>query len=160
MKDDCYRAVHRLLRKCEYDKVLKLIYDRENHSLNEPYSDDSNHGWYIVGDICFKKSDYKLAIKAFKNALTQRKDDSEALMALANCYAEIGKPQKAERYLRESIRIKPLKAYVYNLANALFDQGKFRDAIEMYEAILYQNKQLDDLARKNLKLAKKKRGKA
>jgi len=62
-----------------------------------------------------------------------------------------------EKYLRSAIAIEPKQVYVYNLANSLYDQGMFNEALKLYKTITNEDSELHRMAQKNSTLAKKKR---
>lgn len=153
---DCYEEIHRLLHSESYSTVLSMLCSKNGREINSPYDNDLNHGWYIVGDIYYKNENYELAVSAFKKAIQHREDDSEAYFALSNSYSELGMPDKAEHSLRKAITFKRKNVYVYNLANSLFDQGKYLEAIKLYGDVSGDDDELYSMAQKNLHLAKRK----
>lgn len=115
------------------------------------YKIDPNHAWYNAGTIFFHQGKYVSALKAFKKALRTRKDDAQALWAIADCYSEMGKPSFAERYFRKALSNQPGdQSLIYNLGNALFDQGRYQEAIEKYLDIKKADSELYGLAKKNI----------
>ena len=99
---------------------------------------DPNHIAYVRGDRKFKERRYTDAAKYFMAALEEWPEDWMAMDALGNCYSEMKKPRKAEKWFRLAIENAPLENHVklkYNLGNALFDQQRFAEAIQMYREV-------------------------
>ena len=134
-------VVHKLIRKGAYKNAVNRMMETDGLRLYKPYRYDGNHSWYVIGDVFYKSGDYEMAIKTFRRAYEYRRDDAEALMALGNSYSELGRPKMAERCFRKAILINPDKiAFRFNLANALFDQGKLNQALKEYVTIAKANK--------------------
>ena len=101
-------------------------------------NEDRNHVAYRRGDKAFQARRYSEAISWFKEAIGEWAEDYQAHFALANSYSEAGKYRKAELAYREALRLSPetqRSSIQFNLANALFDQGKFGDALNEFEAL-------------------------
>lgn len=116
---------------------------------------DPNQVAYIRGDKLFKQGRFGPAAKWFAVAIEEWSEDWQALWALGNCYSELKKPKKAESCFREALSWAPEKdqpPIIYNLANALFDQQKFQDAIATYQK-LPSGHPLGRQARNNIALA-------
>jgi tetratricopeptide (TPR) repeat protein len=127
--------------------------DERGGQLLPPFDQDFNHGWYVVGDLLYRKGEFEAAARAFDRSLSDRPDDHEALMALANCYFEIGMPGLSEKYLRIALKYKESADLIYNLGNALFDQKKYAQAIKIYSKISEDSGEIFDLAQKNIRKA-------
>jgi tetratricopeptide (TPR) repeat protein len=130
----------------------------KNFSLKSEYRSDSNHAWYILGDIYFKRNRFEKAAAAFRNSIRLRPNDPEALWALGNSYSELGKPILAERCFRRALKhsTKKKAEIRFNLGNALFDQRRYASAIDTYKLIRPTSKSIFRLARKNTSRARKK----
>lgn len=147
----CFQEIYSLVRKGQYIAALDLLCDKKHERLNKRYKIDPNHAWYNVGDIFFHQGEYRRALDAFKKALRTRRDDIQALWAVGECYSEIAKPQLAERYFRKALDYQPKdKNLIYNLGNALFDQGKYQEALEQYKALRKRDGEVYELAKKNI----------
>ena len=115
---------------------------------------------YSCGDALYKQGEYKSAIKEFEKALFFASGDSDTLWAIGDCFSELGYPKDAEMSYREALqscREKKRVDLIYNIANALFDQMKYKEAIKLYESIPY-NSPIFKRAKKNIKVAKRKIG--
>lgn len=125
-------------------------------SKKDPELENIEH--YKKGDEFYKQKKYREALSEFKIALKAMPDDHESLWAIADCYSELGKPEDAERYYRLTLANCPQKRksdVLYNIGNGLFDQMKYKDALEVYDSISKRSK-VYAKARKNIKVAKRK----
>jgi len=151
---DPFAKIHRLLRAGMHSEALRLIYDRERYALRTPYDGDPNHGWYVVGDILFKKGRFLDSAYAFQLSVESDPDDPQAHMALANAHSAAGDPTKAETSLRAALYLDPANPEIlFNLGNALFDQEKYSECVSVYREIGKNDPTLYTQAQKNLKLA-------
>jgi tetratricopeptide (TPR) repeat protein len=99
---------------------------------------DPNHIAYVRGDKKFKERRYADAAKYFMAALDEWTEDWMAMNALGNCYSEMKKPKKAEKWYRLAIENAPMEERIkltYNLGNALFDQERYDEAILLYRLV-------------------------
>jgi tetratricopeptide (TPR) repeat protein len=151
--------VYALTRRNRLSSALGLLISPVTQNINTEYRDDLNHAWYCVGDICFKMGNFQDAKDAFRRALSFRKHDFDALHALGNCYAELGRPVLAERNFRRALlnasavdasRRADLK---FNVANALLDQRRFDNAIKILRLLVKTGWHGAECAAKNLKFA-------
>lgn len=157
----------------EYDSLLKSVYDnlrRRRHTaaidhlliratwrLKPIARQNGNHSWYAAGDIFWHQQKYQHALRAFQKAARCWPEDAEAQMAIGNCHAELKRPKLAERFFRRSLELVPRKSSVkFNLANALFDQGKFAEAIRIYRVVERTNAPMGANAKRNRLLAQHK----
>ena len=151
---DIFNQIHRLSKQGEYDRALDLLLDKSGGRINAPYDEDLNHAWYVAGDLYHKKGDFQTAAKAFDKAVADRPDDPEALLALANCYFELEMPGVAERYLRIALRHSDDIGLIYNLGNALFDQGRYDEALVEYRRVPPDAGEIYEMAQRNIAVAR------
>jgi len=119
-------------------------------------SPDPNHAAYVKGDALWKQGRFKEAAHFFLIAVEEWPDDYQALWALGNCYTELKKPRKAEDVFRRAIEAcgsSDRHELVFNLANALFDQKRFAEAMALYSEIPLGHS-LSQKAKRNATLAK------
>ena len=158
MKDH-FEDIYNLVSKKQYQAALNQLYSRKTNRIKPPYTIDHNHSWYLVGDIFFKLGKFDASLDAFKRSIRSRKDDWQALWAIADCYSEMGRPVFAERYFKRALQhsdVAHKRELQYNIGNALFDQGKFDASIKQYTTILKSgNDDLTKLAKINIEAAKK-----
>lgn len=151
---DNFEKVHELLLQRRFADALVEIYDQATDAVLFPYNSDLNHAWYVIGDIGWKTSDLKLALRGFKESLCHRPDDFEALWALGNVLSELGKHDESENCFRRALDLNPQSSEVaFNLANELLDQEKFSEAVKIYEELLKSEFEEKKSVRKNLNLA-------
>lgn len=146
---DPFGAVHTLL-KDNPAVALERLLDPATCSIREPYRVDLNHAWYVVGDIYFNQGKFSLAMESFLTSLDDRPDDVEAMMAIANCASEMGDAALSEKYLRAALLRSENPALLYNLGNALFDQGKFGEALCYFKRVPPSDEEIYPLAQRNL----------
>ena len=152
-----FKRVHFLLKNGELEKVLDLLFTKNRKSINKPYDNDLNHAWYLGGDIYYRFEDYQQAIHCFKNSILARPDDVDAILAIANCYSKINMPNKSTEWLEKGLNIDSNNnALLYNYANSLYDQGRYKEAVEKYNEVTDLDKDIYELARKNLKKSRRK----
>ena len=111
---------------------------------------DLNHAWYVVGDIYFQQGEFSRALDSFQKSLDDRPDDVEAMMAAANCASALGDPTLSEKYLRAALKQSESAALLYNLGNALFDQGKFGEALCYFKRVPPSDTDIYAMAQRNL----------
>jgi tetratricopeptide (TPR) repeat protein len=146
---DQFDALHKLLKK-DRSAALEQLLDPASCSIREPYVEDLNHAWYVVGDIYFKQDDFTPALESFLKSLDDRPDDVEAMMAIANCASELGDPALSEKYLRAALKQSESAALFYNLGNVLFDQGKFGEALCYFKRVAVSDSEIYAMAQRNL----------
>lgn len=99
---------------------------------------DPNHAAYLKGDKLFKQGKFVDAAAQFKIAIHEWPEDWQAMWALGNCFAELKKHRKAEEQFKAAIALAPndeLPNLYFNLGNALFDQGKYIEAVEQFHQV-------------------------
>lgn len=147
-----YKGLYDMSAQGFHRKVLRRLISPAGR-IYKPYSSDLNHAWYIVGDELYLLGNKKEAVLAFKNSLRHRKHDVEAMMAIANCYSDLGNPRMAQFYLARAIKIdSDNDGLRYNLGNSLLDLGKYSEAISEY-ALVKTGSGLSRLAKRNSKRA-------
>lgn len=112
---------------------------------------------YAAGDTLYKAERFRDALQKFRRALTLAPGNSDTLWAIAGCHDELGRPRLAERFYRAALQgavQKDRAALYYNLGNALFDQGRFKEAIRCYSRVSARSDTIR-AARKNMTRAKK-----
>jgi Flp pilus assembly protein TadD len=99
---------------------------------------DLNHAAYVRGDKLFKSGQFVEAAKCFHEALDEWPDDWQAMWALGNCFSELGKHRRAEAQYRAALAWADPKSEPlihFNLANALFDQHLYAEALAEYRKL-------------------------
>lgn len=118
---------------------------------------DPNHVAYVRGDKKFKEDRFAEAAQFFLVALEEWPEGWQAMDALGNSYSEMKKTGKAEQWFRQAIEIAPFESrpnLIYSLGNALFDQGRFDEAMAIYCQVPRGHKTWG-LAEKNIALSKR-----
>lgn len=152
-----FDAIHALQRVGRYLEVISTLIDSGTGCLRLPYRWDANHAWYCVGLAELERCEFQIAAVAFRRAFKSNPADFQSLLALGNCYDELKKPKLAERIFNRALELSPSgkdKAALHvNLANALYDQQKFDEAIENYRFAANRRDAIGKVARRNLKRA-------
>jgi len=153
--EESLRLVYGQMKAGYLKQALSQMIEKESGRLKGVFRCDGNHSWYVVGDCYVKLGQREDAISAFRRSLRGWSDDPQAIWALGNCYSEVGKHWLAERYFRRALSLLPENQSIrFNLANALFDQGKFNAAISEYLVVEQNSRELSAGAQKNIQLAK------
>lgn len=154
--DDPFKTLHELMKKGGYRKIEELLLCPDGVSIRSPFDFDNNHAFYLLGDIAFNEQKYTRAEYFFERSIESRKDDLEAILALANCFDAQGFAEKARKVLIKAQALKPHDLSIrFNLANAYFDLGQFSKAIKCYSSVVRsRNSTLSSAAKRNLSLAR------
>lgn len=151
-----FNEIYSLIKSKKYEIALNKLKNKGNGHLRLPYKNYPNNAWYCLGDLEFKRSNFKSAIKYFRKSFFYDSADVDCLMAISNCYEGLSKPHLSEKYLKMALLIpmsvEKKNAIEFNLGNSFYDQGKYHEAIFYYEkinAIKYIKK-----AAKNIKLSR------
>ena len=143
-----------MTKQGKYARAVAQMLDVSSQKLHAEYKFDPNHSWYVIGDLYSKRNDFENALLAFRRALRSWTRDSQSLWAIGDCYSALEQHKFAERYYRRALEITPKnKELIYNLANSLFDQQRYEDAISMYKSLGRCSANLRASASKNMKLA-------
>lgn len=104
-------------------------------SMNKVNTWEQHLSCYHEADSLYRTGNFKPARAMFKKALALAPGDSDTLWALGSCLSELGKPHQAEHYFRLArarAEFSRRGDLLYNIANALFDQGRRRAALQLY----------------------------
>lgn len=94
--------------------------------------------WYRAADAAYSARKLKEALKLFHRALKAAPGDVDTLWAIADCHSDLGGPRKAERFYRMARAAAPWPQrgdLLYNLANALLDQGRPAAVLKLYRRV-------------------------
>jgi tetratricopeptide (TPR) repeat protein len=150
-----FEQVHRLMREGQHHKALALMIDPSTGELRSRFGSDPNLSWYAVGDALYKLGDFYAASEAFDEAFKADRNDVDALIALANCYDALNRPESAERVLSRALTLTPKSStesaiVSFNLANALIDQEKWSQARQILSTLVKRDDEVGIKARRNL----------
>ena len=90
---------------------------------------------YASGEDAFRNGDVSEARKFFQIALEYCPDNGDTWRALANCYAAMRKPKKAEECFRKALQFADEDSIAdihFDFGNCLFDQAKYTEALQHY----------------------------
>jgi tetratricopeptide (TPR) repeat protein len=151
---DPFADVQRLLEQGKSKQAVNWLLDSRTGRIKNRFRSNLNRAWYLVGSGYYHMGRLKKASDAFRRALKYWRDDIEALIAMGHCYDEMEKPKIAERYLRRALVIdKDRDDVLYNLGNALFDQGRFFEAATVYKRVSNGADETYLRARRNYQMA-------
>jgi tetratricopeptide (TPR) repeat protein len=105
--------------------------------------DTSKATWYYeTGLTYFAIPDARMAIKYFEKAIGKGyKATNDVMENLSNAYIEAGQPQKGIELLKKLLEKKPADLeLLWNVAEAHYKMGKFTEAIEYWDRIMYYDK--------------------
>ena len=119
--------------------------------MNQTNDWEQHLSWYREADSLYRAGHLKPARALFKKALALAPGNPDTLWALGSCFSELGQPHQAEHYFRLARARSEFNHrgdLLYNIANALFDQGRRRAALQLYVRVP-RNAQSFLQARKN-----------
>lgn len=135
-KTDIFDDLSLLRTKGDVQQALDRLYDARKRMIKAPFDSDLNLAWYIVGDIHYRRLDFKKALGAFHEALNNRPEDADCYDALGNTHTNLEEYRDAERYYKKALKLTPDdQAFIFNLGNSLLDQNKFSEAARVFKSI-------------------------
>ncbi|WP_084455370.1 tetratricopeptide repeat protein [Comamonas composti] len=153
-----YENIYHNMRSGRYEEVLERILDFKSGNLKFPFEKNANHAWYCVGDAYFKLGKFSEALKAFQRAKKSDSSDAMCFLALGNSYDALGRPKLAERMFRKALNMDLDEYYrasaFFNFGNALYDQKRYEEAIEIYNHVRKRKDLIGEKARRNIFSAK------
>jgi tetratricopeptide (TPR) repeat protein len=151
---DVFSSIYQASSEMRHADGIKLILDKNLKGLKRSLKFNSNHAWYCLGDLYFKRGLYRLAKKAFRRSIRYNHRDFFAHMGLANCYSELGCHRMAERVLRHSLSLNPSTDVAddiwYNLGCCMWDVGRFDEARWVFKKLIQSPHEAGRHARSNL----------
>lgn len=154
--DNVFDDVYFLIKTDNFIEAIEKIVNLDAGVLKGIFRNDGNHSWYVVGDCYWKLGLIHEARNAFIKSLRAWGEDVQAMWALGNCYDKLKKPWLSEYYFRKALGFNQNNQEIrFNLANALFDQGRFDEAIVEYKNIANSKERLSKRALKNIFLAER-----
>jgi Flp pilus assembly protein TadD len=99
------------------------------HSQDEP---NNPRPHYETGVMQLLKANYEEAIKKFEKVISLNKGYKSVYYNIGEAYYRLGKPDKAEYYLNQSIEIKPQESAAYNTLAIIYQaKGMFKESIKL-----------------------------
>lgn len=152
-----YTQIYDLMEAGNFEQAITTIINEQTGRLNPIFKIDANHSWYCAGDAYFKIGNYVEAIKAFQRSRKADPQDAICFLALGNSYDALGRFKIAERMFRQalSLRLNEFNRATafFNLGNALYDQRRYKEAIDIFNKIKNRKDKIGLKTRKNLTLA-------
>ena len=131
------------------DKAEEIL---EKFIIRFPYSEYLPSVLLNLGNLYFKKEKLRKAEKYYRRIIRNFSSDElkyEALLGIVNIRIQENKKKEAEEYLKKVIKEAPLvlrcKAKLL-WADFLRDQGRKREALEVYEEVIREETSLSSLA--------------
>lgn len=112
---------------------------------------------YREADALYRQGKLRPAMRLMQAALSLAPGDSDTLWAIADCHSQLGHPWKAAslyRLARARAAWSERGDLLYNIANALLDQGRPRAALRLYLRVRHGSKAFSQ-ARRNALLARR-----
>ncbi len=95
------------------------------------YSSDFPMGKFSLGNFYYVRKNYPLAEKFFLSALKQDSELDVAKVNISYLYSAMGKPEKAEKYLRMVVAKHPDDAsFAYSLGLVLSETKKYKESLK------------------------------
>lgn len=129
--EDEFQKAYEATRHERYSEAESYILD-ENGDARPIFDHNLNHAWYTVGDIRYKKGDFKGAKNAFSKSVEYDMEDFDAWLALGNALTDFGDFREAEACFRIMVRFSSNADVArFNLAGVLMDQEEYKAAEEI-----------------------------
>jgi tetratricopeptide (TPR) repeat protein len=142
------------VRRKAYQNAIDRIVIEHGWRLKAEFRFNSNHSWYMVGDMYEKLGRLDSAISAFRRALRSWPENADAFWAIADCYSAKQRYKFAERFYRRALDLNAdSDELIFNLGNALLDQNRFHEAIKMYKRVSKKSPSISAKAKTNTDLA-------
>jgi tetratricopeptide (TPR) repeat protein len=153
---DGFDEISNLLRKGHHSEALDRLIGKDGR-IRSSYRVDLNHAWYLAGSAAYDAGQVDRALEFFRKSARIWPEDTQALMAVANCYSDLNKPRWAAYYLSKAIQVDSNNPHLrYNLANARFDMAQYKEAADLYrEVVKLSTGKTREWAVKNLERALK-----
>jgi tetratricopeptide (TPR) repeat protein len=93
---------------------------------------------YSEADIHYNFGRFRSALRCFKISALADPEDGDAQLGIGNCWDAMKKPANAETAFRKALELLPEARRpdaLFNLGNALLDQGNFQEAVSVYSSI-------------------------
>ena len=128
--------IKNFIKHKKLDKALSLILDKSSGEILDLYKYDKWVAWYNLGNIYLEKGDIKNALQSYRTS-NNYKNCTNTEWAIGNCYSDLGRTKLAERFFKKALaKSNNDSKLLYNLANALFDQKRYGEAISVYNKVI------------------------
>ena len=128
------------------EKIDEELYASATEILREILAKEPQNARALhhLGLIKFNDGKYKEAITDFEAALKADNKSFQSQFLIGDCYRALDDYAKAEEQFRKAIEIKEDVFAMLNLADAIFKQGRVKDADEVYQKILSKDGEVSD----------------
>lgn len=91
----------------------------------------------MLGQLYYQQNEYKKTAELYQRFLAKYQPMAPVLHMLYNCQVALGNTKLAEKYLRDTIQLKPqVMSYYLELLNIYQQQGRYQEAIPYYQKAL------------------------
>ncbi|HNX77420.1 MAG TPA: tetratricopeptide repeat protein [Candidatus Rifleibacterium sp.] len=128
------------------EKIDEELYASATEILKEILAKEPQNARALhhLGMIKFNDGKYKEAITDFEAALKADSKSFQSRFLIGDCYRALDDYSKAEEQFRKAIEIKEDVFAMLNLADAIFKQGRVKEADEVYQKILSKDSEVSD----------------
>jgi Flp pilus assembly protein TadD len=129
----------------QYEKaVISARYGLENEALkylNLSLSLDPAHApsLLLLGNVQYKKGNYREAAAAFEKYLELRPNDSEVHVSLGLTYSQLGMTEKSEAEYATALGLDGNASAAFGLAKLYYEQNKLEPALEHIQKAITKN---------------------
>ncbi len=108
----------------------------------------------MVGHRLLEAGEYELALKAYLRAASEQGINADVLSAIGSANLKLGRLGQAEQILRRALELEPtFVPALNNLGVVLMEQGKYGEAMLVFQQAFVLNSGQSDSIRENLQLA-------
>jgi tetratricopeptide (TPR) repeat protein len=149
-----FDEVTRCIREERHRDALSLLIGDDGW-IRRRFRTDMNHAWYLAGTEAYDLGDIDRALSCFRNSVKAWLEDTQALMAIANCHSDRCQPHWSVRYLTRALAIdRKNPDLIYKLGNAYYDMGRYAEAAKQYrKAVKFGAGEIREFAVRNLEHA-------
>ncbi len=136
-KTDLEKAIEKMDEE-DYEQAKKMLEDLVARKT------DADKALHYLGVINFNQGNYKAAIDDFNKAVKIDSGNFQSYFLLGDCFRALDDLKQAEANLLKALKIKEDVFAMLNLANVMTQQGRIKEAEEMYNKILKKDPDISD----------------
>lgn len=128
------------------EKIDEELYASATAMLKEILAKEpgNSKAYHHLGVISFNSGKFSDAIKDFEKALAADGTNFQSRFLLGDCYRALDDYVKAEEQFRKAIDLKEDVFAMLNLADAVFKQGRLKDAEDIFTRVLKKDENVSD----------------
>ncbi len=139
LSDLAFRYFDPLKMPSDYEPETVPLAIQELFEHYDRYSPSATTLWKL-GSLLLRVERREEALEAFEAAHRLDRDELRTLRALSRLYIDKGMYRLAEESARQALRLTRDEEFTYNLALALYGQGRYADASRQFERVLELNR--------------------